>query len=125
MLHRLNIQGETIINKLKYDAINNRIISYDTQNIISHIAGIDFNSLYPSSFCSVKHDFNRYHSGIMYMQGSFIKRDDAYDNRIKNEKVFNIAMDIIQSNNRFNNDPNNDQIIDLIMIIIYSKQKLG
>ncbi|WP_289705092.1 hypothetical protein, partial [Bacteroides acidifaciens] len=106
VLHRVNIRGQTLINKLKYDAVNDRIISYDTSNIVSHVAGIDFNSLYPSSFSSVKHSFNPYHGGIMYMPGSFIKRFDVYDEQgNKNEKVLNTAMNIIQSKKRFDANP--------------------
>lgn len=106
VLHRVNIRGETLINKLKYDAINNRVISYDTSNVVSHVAGIDFNSLYRSSFSSVKHEFNRYHGGVMYMPGGFIRRFDVYDeNGNKNEKVFNTAMNIIHSKKRFDESP--------------------
>jgi hypothetical protein len=41
----------------------------DTNNIITHIVGIDFNSLYWSSFSSLPHPFNPYTDGIMYMPG--------------------------------------------------------
>jgi hypothetical protein len=54
VLHRINISGETKINKFKFDMENNKVISYDTENIMTHVQGIDFNSLYPSGSASIK-----------------------------------------------------------------------
>ncbi len=98
--HRYNIKGETHINKFRYDAINNKVLSYDTPNIMTHVVGVDFNSLYPSSFSSTKHDFNKYHGGIMYMPGSFVRRIDVKDNQSKQK-----AIDIITSKTRFQPNP--------------------
>ena len=72
VMHRVNIKDETHINKFRYE--ENKVISYDTPNIMTHVVGVDFNSLYPSSFSSTKHDFNKYHGGIMYMPGSFLMK---------------------------------------------------
>jgi hypothetical protein len=51
----------------------------DTHNIITHIIGIDFNSLYPSSYSSIPHPFNPYTDGIIYMP-------DPLKGVIKNEE---------------------------------------
>ena len=98
--HRYNIKGETHINKFRYDAVNNKVISYDTQNIMTHVVGVDFNSLYPSSFSSTKHDFNKYHGGVMYMPGSFRYRIDVKDAQTKQK-----AINIITSKTRFQPNP--------------------
>jgi hypothetical protein len=50
--------------------VDNKINIIDTNNIITHIIGINFNSLYPSSYSSKPHPFNSYTDGIMYMPGS-------------------------------------------------------
>jgi hypothetical protein len=51
--NRYNITGLTTIKKLDYSEKKCKII--DTNNIVSHCIGIDFNSLYPSSFSSARH----------------------------------------------------------------------
>jgi hypothetical protein len=48
---------------------DNKVKIIDTQNVITRIIGIDFNSLYPSSYSSKYHPFNPYTNGIMYMPG--------------------------------------------------------
>ena len=104
VLHRLNIKGSTEINRFKFE--NNKVISFspkDNDNksyIQSHVVGIDFNSLYPSSFSSIKHDFNKYHGNIMYMPGSFIQRIEVKD-KISRQR----CMEIIMSKSRFNSNP--------------------
>ena len=55
VMHRRNIRGETHINRLHYDIETNKVISRDTPNIVTHVIGDDFNSLYPSSFSSEYH----------------------------------------------------------------------
>ena len=98
-MHRVNIKGETHINRFRY-TIDNKVISEDTSNVMTHVVGIDFNSLYPSAFSSNYHEFNRYHGGIMYMPGAFIRRIDAKDKASKQR-----CIDIITSNNRFSSKP--------------------
>jgi hypothetical protein len=49
--------------------VDNKVHIIDTNNIITHIIGIDFNSLYPSSYSSLPHLFNPYTGGVMYMPG--------------------------------------------------------
>jgi hypothetical protein len=46
--HRYNILGVIYINKLKLS--QGKVISYDLENIMTHITGFDFNSLYPSVY---------------------------------------------------------------------------
>jgi hypothetical protein len=41
--HRYNITGEIHINRLIYNINNHRIISKNTENIITHVCGVDFN----------------------------------------------------------------------------------
>ena len=94
VMHRYNIKGETHINKFRFE-LNKGIISYDTPNVMTHIVGVDFNSLYPSSFSSTKHDFNKYHGGIMYMPGSFVRR-------ITDKQK---CLNIINSKTRFQPEP--------------------
>jgi hypothetical protein len=65
--NRKNIKGVDTIKNLEY--VNNKVKIIDTQNVITHIIGIDFNSLYPSSYSSKYHPFNPYTNGIMYMPG--------------------------------------------------------
>ena len=90
--HRLNLRGITKINRFKYNEIRSsgstpslaaeeyfKVISYDTDNVMSHAVGVDFNSLCPSSFSSTFHEFNPYHGGIMYMPGSLITRYKCYN----------------------------------------------
>jgi hypothetical protein len=50
--NRYNIRGVTTIKKLDY--IDGKIKIIDTNNIVSHCIGIDFNNLYPSSFSSAR-----------------------------------------------------------------------
>jgi hypothetical protein len=48
---------------------DNKVNIIDTKNIIIHIIGIDFNSLYSSSYSGKFHPFIPYTDGIMYMPG--------------------------------------------------------
>ena len=101
--HRVNIKGETKINKLHYDEENNTVVSRDTNNIQTGIIGLDFNSLYPSCFSSTTHEFIRYHGHKMYMPGSFIRR-------ITDKQQ---CINIIKSNSRFSENPNYVFIADV------------
>ena len=65
--HTVNIKGKTHINHLKYE--NKKVISYDTEHIMTHVCGTDFNSLYPSSFSSKTNPNIPYTGGRMYMSG--------------------------------------------------------
>jgi hypothetical protein len=81
--NRLNLKGKTTIKKLKWvkrsaeESETNGgcgvVEIYDTHNVMTHCIGLDFNSLYPSSFASMYHEFNPYTNHIMYMPGSVEK----------------------------------------------------
>jgi hypothetical protein len=51
---RYNVGGETHINRLVDDIDNHRIISRNTENIITDVCGIEFNSLYHSVYSPIK-----------------------------------------------------------------------
>jgi hypothetical protein len=65
--NRKNIKGVDTIKTLEYT--DDKVHIIDTNNIITHIIRIDFNSLYPSSYSSLPHPFNPYINGIMYIPG--------------------------------------------------------
>jgi hypothetical protein len=44
--HKSNIAGETYISFLTYDYINKNVYSTNTENIVTHITGVDFNALF-------------------------------------------------------------------------------
>ena len=69
--HRINIAGKTKINHLWY--ANQRVYSKDSQHIMTHFLGLDFNSLYPSSFSSNENSNIPYTNHKMYMPGRLIK----------------------------------------------------
>lgn len=89
--HRINLKGLTKINKLKYDPETNTVSNYDTENIMTHFVGTDFNSLYPSVFSSNPHPFINYTGGRMYMPGRLVKIITCDNELFKNE-----ALTIIQ-----------------------------
>jgi hypothetical protein len=51
--HRSNIAGETHISYLTYNYINKKLYSTNTENVVTHINGVDFNALYPSTYSSI------------------------------------------------------------------------
>lgn len=72
----------------------------------------------------VKHEFNRYHGGVMYMPGSFMKRYEVYDDDGKKRvNVFNIKMNIIKSKQRF--EPNSGFIFKAEVKLTCSKNKIN
>jgi hypothetical protein len=64
VLNRFNIRNLNFIKKLLFVKDKVSIIE---GKIITHNICLDANSLYPSSFSSVKLSWNRYTGGIMYM----------------------------------------------------------
>jgi hypothetical protein len=83
VFHQYNIKGLTHINKLKFSPLGRgEVTAYDLDYIITHIMDLDFNSLYPSSFCGIYNKNNPYTGGRMYMAGrvtGHIKIRDAND----------------------------------------------
>ena len=96
VMHRVNIKGSTKINKFKYNEDNKTVISYDTNNLMTHVLGIDFNSLYPSSYSSNENVNNPYTGGKMFMPGRILSHVIT-DTEEKKRK----ALGVIHSENRF------------------------
>ncbi len=87
--HRVNLKGVTHINKLHYDQSTNTVHDTDNEHIMTHFCGIDFNSLYPSTFASISHDFIPYTDNKMYMPGRLVKHIKC-DNEEDKTKALNI-----------------------------------
>ncbi|KAA6387549.1 MAG: hypothetical protein EZS28_016928, partial [Streblomastix strix] len=69
VFHRENIAGKTHINELTYDEQSNKVISQDNENVVTHVFALDGNSLYPSSYSSVKNENIPYTNHRIYMAG--------------------------------------------------------
>ncbi|KAA6377551.1 MAG: hypothetical protein EZS28_026922, partial [Streblomastix strix] len=69
VFHRENIAGKTHINELTYDEQSNKVISQDNENVTTHVFALDGNSLYPSSYSSVKNENIPFTDNRMYMAG--------------------------------------------------------
>ncbi|KAA6403510.1 MAG: hypothetical protein EZS28_000956 [Streblomastix strix] len=67
VFHRENIAGKTHIKEQTYDEQQNKVISQDNENITTHVFALDGNSLYPSSYSSVKNENIPYTVVRMYM----------------------------------------------------------
>jgi hypothetical protein len=92
--NRKNIKGVDTIKNLEY--FDDKVHILDTNNIITHIIGIDFNSLYTSSYSSLPHPFNPYTDGIMYMPGPLkqvIKNEEEARKIIEERKeIFSVDV---------------------------------
>jgi hypothetical protein len=91
--NRKNIKGVDTIKNLEYS--DDKVHILDTNNIITHIIGIDFNSLYPSSYSSLPHPFNPYTDGVMYIPGPLkkvIKNEEEAMRIINERKKFSLLM---------------------------------
>ena len=94
--HRRNIRGENTITKLFYNEDTETVQIIDTHNVITHFIGVDFNSLYPSSFSGAYHECNPYTGGKMYMPGRVIEHSI-----VTSEAQLNRCKAIIHSKDRF------------------------
>jgi hypothetical protein len=65
-----NITGETHISYFTYDYINKKVYSTNTENIVTHITGVDFNALYPSAYSSIPNELIEYTGNKMLMPGN-------------------------------------------------------
>jgi len=102
VLHRENISGETKINKLIYDEVKHSIATKDTAYIMTHVVGIDFNSLYPSAFSSEKHEFIPYTNNKMFMPGRVLEFLECKYNSTN----LKYAKCLIEGKeNKYSNDP--------------------
>jgi hypothetical protein len=68
--HRSNVAGETFISYLTYDYLNKKVYSTDTKNLVTHIAGLEFNALYPSAYSSIPNKMIGYTGNKMLMPGN-------------------------------------------------------
>jgi hypothetical protein len=73
VMHRINIKGLTHINKFHYNSSEQKIYDEDTEHIMTHLCGLDFNSLYPSAFSSNYSKNIPYTGGRMFMPGRVFK----------------------------------------------------
>jgi hypothetical protein len=78
VMHRNNTAGKTKINHFRIEEYTDpmvnkqtlyRVVSRDTDHVMTHVIGVDFNSLYPFSMGSIPRPWIRYHGGLMYMPG--------------------------------------------------------
>jgi hypothetical protein len=71
VMHRINIAGQTKINH--FEIKDQKVVSKDSENVMTHVMGVDFNSLYPFSMGSVRRPWIQYDNGKMYMPASLIE----------------------------------------------------
>jgi hypothetical protein len=69
--HKSNIAGETHISYLTYENINKKVYNINTENILTHITGVDFNALYPSAYSSIPNEMIGYTGNMILMPGNF------------------------------------------------------
>ncbi|KAA6356345.1 MAG: hypothetical protein EZS28_048128, partial [Streblomastix strix] len=96
VMHRVNRSGIDFIKRLWYDKDNKKVTVLTTDHRITHVVGVDFNSLYPSVMSSEQHKFIKYTGGKMYMCGSQTGKIMGDDDHSKQ-----IILRIINSNKRF------------------------
>ncbi|KAA6353902.1 MAG: hypothetical protein EZS28_050571, partial [Streblomastix strix] len=70
VMHRVNRSGIDFIKRLYYNKESKKVTVITTDHRITHVVGVDFNSLYPSVMSSEPHKFIKYTGGKMYMCGS-------------------------------------------------------
>jgi hypothetical protein len=69
--HRYNFAEETQINRKYFDEVLNKEISKDIVNIMTHVGGVDLNSLYPSAYTSINSNKIPYTGGRLLIPGDF------------------------------------------------------
>jgi hypothetical protein len=74
--------------------MDDKVYSVDSDNIMTHIIGLDANSLYPSVFSSVYNEHNPYTDGKMYMPGRIKETVICETDELKQK-----ALNIIKSKN--------------------------
>ncbi|KAA6379842.1 MAG: hypothetical protein EZS28_024631 [Streblomastix strix] len=128
--HRYNIKGETHINKMKLK--DGKIISYDLDHIMTHITGVDFNSLYPAVFSGLKHKFMKYTGHQIYMPGYEFERYEI-TNEQDNQQRINAKLDKnkeleqyskISMNSSYGSDDDR-KLADNVYAVEYEKQKFN
>ncbi|KAA6374352.1 MAG: hypothetical protein EZS28_030122 [Streblomastix strix] len=110
VIHRYNIAGETRINHYEYDKENKCVYSIDSENVMTHVIQLDFDSQYPSVMSSESHPFIPYTCHTLYMCGQaieFINATTQFDQ--------DRCKEIIYDANRFSNDP---LVVDKMLLFI-------
>jgi hypothetical protein len=90
-MHRHNVAGERRTNKFMFK--DDKVLSYDNNDIVTNITSQDFNTLYPSVSASLYNENNPYTNHIMHMPGRFYERtlNKEYMQRVvqaRNPKYF-------------------------------------
>ncbi|KAA6387680.1 MAG: hypothetical protein EZS28_016796 [Streblomastix strix] len=70
VMHRVNRSGIDFIKRIQFDKDNKKVSVLTTDHRITHVVGVDFNSLYPNVMSSEPHQFIRNTNCKMYMCGS-------------------------------------------------------
>ncbi|KAA6400250.1 MAG: hypothetical protein EZS28_004229 [Streblomastix strix] len=70
VMHRVNRAGIDFIKRLYYNKEAKKVTVLTTDHRITHVVGVDFNSLYPSVMSSEPHKFIKYTGGKIQMCGS-------------------------------------------------------
>ncbi|KAA6368875.1 MAG: hypothetical protein EZS28_035598, partial [Streblomastix strix] len=99
VIYRYNIAGETRINHYEYDKENKCVYSIDSDNVMTHVIQLDFDSQYPSVMSSESHPFIPYTCHTLYMCGQaieFINATTQFD--------YDRCKALIYDINRFSND---------------------
>jgi hypothetical protein len=99
--HRYNKHNVTRINKMYYSVKHDRIKSIDTKNVMTHVIGFDFSSLYPSVVSSNVHPFIPYTGHRYLMPGEITSYME-----VKTDDQMKRAKAIIHSKRRFDADYN-------------------
>ena len=94
VLNRVNIAGESKVVKFGFDKSKYDVTYRKTDNVVKQIVGLDFNSLYPSAFASVKHPCIPYTGGVMYMAG---RLEEYYE--VTTEQQRQMALKLINDKN--------------------------
>ena len=89
---------------MTYNIENNTVQSHNSDKVIDHCFGIDFNSIYPSVFVSVKHDFCKYTGGKIFIPGLITNYYESND-EIKNLYDMKYIRDLILGQNKHSTKP--------------------
>ncbi|KAA6400451.1 MAG: hypothetical protein EZS28_004027 [Streblomastix strix] len=105
-MHRVNRSGIDFIKRLWYDKQNKKVTVLTTDHRITHVVGVDFNSLYPSVMSSEPHQFIKCTGGKMYMYGS--QTGKIMGETVDMNKIHFIEGDTDSAYWAINGNPNED-----------------
>jgi hypothetical protein len=94
--HRFNFAGITKINK--YKIVDGKVLSIDTEHVMTHGCGADYSSLYPSVCSSNTNQFIPYTGHKMWMPGYQTRRMEATnevsEKAATQEEMLSIILDV-------------------------------